>query len=273
MDRRHFLYLTSLAILSSARVVDAAAHSGGQTPAWQPDGAASIARLGVLTPDFDPVPESELVAMAPQGVSIHTSRVPRNKTAAAFAEPPHVDAAAERLIELAPRAVLFAYTSSSYALGPSADGPTRTRLEARLRGIPLVMTCPAAVDALRALQVKRVALVHPPWFSEEVNAKGQEYFSEMGFEVVMCERLTPARNFTEVRPDEVYEWIRKRVPPQAQAVFVGGNGLRAIGAIRALEETLRRPVITANQVLLWAGLRAAHVSATVTGYGRIFQAP
>jgi maleate isomerase len=45
-------------------------------PQWQSDGAGSIGRIGVLTPDFDPVPESEMWAMAPPGISIHASRVP-----------------------------------------------------------------------------------------------------------------------------------------------------------------------------------------------------
>jgi hypothetical protein len=44
-------------------------------PSWQSDGAGALARIGVLTPHFDPVPESELWAMAPPGVSIHASRV------------------------------------------------------------------------------------------------------------------------------------------------------------------------------------------------------
>jgi len=54
--------------------------------------------------------------------------------------------------------------------------------------------CPAAVDALRAFEVTRVALVHPPWFNDEVNAKGHKYFRGHGFEIVVCERLAPARS-------------------------------------------------------------------------------
>jgi maleate isomerase len=47
--------------------------------------------------------------------------------------------------------------------------------------------------------------------------------------------------------------------------------LRAVGAIAALESELGRPVLTANQVLLWAALRAAGAdSATVEGYGQLF---
>jgi hypothetical protein len=46
-----------------------------QADRWPADGIGNLARFGVLTPDFDPVPESELWAMTPRGVSIHTARV------------------------------------------------------------------------------------------------------------------------------------------------------------------------------------------------------
>ena len=44
----------------------------------------------------------------------------------------------------------------------------------------------------------------------------------------------------------VYEPVHVNTPPEAQAVFIGASGLRAVGAIRALEAMLRRPVLTAN---------------------------
>jgi maleate isomerase len=45
------------------------------------------------------------------------------------------------------------------------------------------------------------------------------------------------------------------VPKNAEADFIGGNGFRAIGAIRALEDGLSRPILTANQVAFWCALR------------------
>jgi maleate isomerase len=60
------------------------------------------------------------------------------------------------------------------------------------------------------------------------------------------------------------------VPVEADAVFIGGNGLRAVGTIEALEEDLGIPVLTANQVLLWHLLRLAGTRTPVTGYGRLF---
>ncbi len=238
---------------------------------WQRDGAGSLARIGVLTPDFDPVPESELWAMAPQGVSIHASRIPWTGDARSFAEPPHVDSATGLLTGLKPRVIVYAFTSSSYALGAEADSALRARLETRARGIPVVLTATAASEGLRTLDVHRVALVHPPWFPEEVSGKGSDYFRAQGFEVVSCARIAPARRFTEVPPAEVYEWAKANVPRHAEAVFIGGNGLRAIGVIEALEKTLGRPVLTANQVAFWQALRMAGVTSKMSQYGAIFK--
>jgi maleate isomerase len=84
--------------------------------------------------------------------------------------------------------------------------------------------------------------------------------------------MTPVRPFTEVLPAEVYDWAKANVPSNADAVFIGGNGLRAIGVIQALEQALGRPVLTANQVLFWQALRLLGVTLTVSQYGRIFTA-
>ena len=269
MKRRQFITVVGTAAIGTPAVLSTSLPET-QHSRWQPDGAGSLARIGVLTPASAPVPESEMWAMAPRGVSIHASRVVWNGGARAFAEPPHVDSAAELLAGLTPRAIVYAFTSSSYALGAEADGPLRARLEKRAGGIPVVLTCLAAIEALRFLGAHRAALIHPPWFSEEMNAKGMDYFRTQGFEVALCARMTPARPFTEVPPAEVYEWVRTNVPSQAEAVFIGGNGLRAIGAIQALEESLGRPVLTANQVALWEALRIAGTTSKGIQYGRVF---
>ena len=47
--------------------------------------------------------------------------------------------------------------------------------------------------------------------------------------------------------------------------------LTAIGVIAALEDDLRRPVLTANQVSLWYALRVAGAEVGVDDYGQLFQ--
>ena len=97
MQRRQFLSLASLAAIATA-LIGSTKLGGRGYEQWQLDGVGSLARIGVLTPDDDPVPESELWTMAPRGVSIHAARVEWNHDAAAFAQPPKVDDATEQLV-------------------------------------------------------------------------------------------------------------------------------------------------------------------------------
>jgi hypothetical protein len=74
MKRRQFITLAGLTAVGTAAFPSPSlpAKAGSH---WQPDGAGLLARIGVLTPNIDPVPESEMWAMAPPGVSIHGSPV------------------------------------------------------------------------------------------------------------------------------------------------------------------------------------------------------
>jgi maleate isomerase len=257
---------------------------------WQPDGWGWRARIGVLTAHTGVCPESEFAAMAPEGVSVHASRVPFEaapggvmdptlalQSARAFADPPHVDDVAEVLAAAPLSAIAFCFTASSYARGPADDAELKARLEGRTRGIPVAVAVASAAVALRALRARRVALIHPPWFSAELNALGREYFGQQGFEVVHAapyeaEAAGGPRPVHErvLDPGALYEWARSHVPPSAEAVYIGGNGFRAVGAIDTLEQDLGRPVLTANQAAFWHALRLSGARAPVVGYGQIF---
>jgi maleate isomerase len=272
MRRREFIISAGLGAIGASTAHPPSVQA--QDGRWQYDGSGTIARFGVLTPDFDPVPESEMWAMAPRGISIHTARVARSGgPGARFVEPPHVDDAVDRLVELAPRAILLGYTSSSYALGAEADSRVRARLEQRAKGIPVIFTCQAATTALRHLNVRRISIVHPPWWSDASNSEGMKYWRDAGFEVLQCTRLQPLRSFTEVAAAEVFQYVNAHTPRSAEAVFIGGNGMRAVGAIRALEARLHKPVLSANQVALWQALLAVGKTETVTEYGSVFSRP
>jgi maleate isomerase len=147
----------------------------------------------------------------------------------------------------------------------------KARLEARTRGIPVAITCLAAVSALRAFGARRIALVHPPWFAEELDRRGAEYFQHQGFDVVFHARAPLRSDRGNFQPRPLYEWAQANVPKEVDAVFFGGNGMRTIGAIQALEEALDKPVITSNQVAFWQALRLANIPARIYGYGQLFE--
>lgn len=253
-------------------------------PVWQPDGAGRRARIGVLTPHLDPVPESEMTALAPEGVSVHAARVPLGmigpdgeivphvgaETARAFSEPPGVDNGVALLTPLQPRAIVYAFTSSSYVLGADADAALAVRLEARSGGVPVVIQTPAVVAALRALAARRIAVIHPPWYAPDLDRQGADYFAARGFEVVHHGAAQLAGEFHDVRPEQLFDWAMRHVPESADVLVIGGSGFRAIGAIGALESSLGRPVISANQAAMWCALRRAGIPDRIAGYGRLF---
>ena len=250
---------------------------------WQPDGWART-RIGILTPQVDLNPESEFRAMAGAAISIHAARVAQKtydpaeatdrKIASdrvrAFADPPQVDDAAESLGKASLQAIAYCFTSSSYLRGAADDAALKSRLEARTRGIPVVISAAAAITALNALAIKRFALISPPWFSTELDQQGADYFRSQGFDVVSSGPAGLPSDQQAIQPDAVFAWVRAQVPERAEAVFIGGNGFRSVGVIKALEDALNRPVLTANQVAFWQALVLAKASASVVGYGRIF---
>jgi maleate isomerase len=128
----------------------------------------------------------------------------------------------------------------------------------------------SAVLGLRAMDARRIALVDPPWFSPELTALGVEYFRSQDFEIVHASPAGLPSEIRAINPGQLFEWVREHVPAESDAVYIGGNGLRAVGVIQALEEDLRIPVLTANQVLLWHLLRLAGTHAPVVSYGRLF---
>ncbi len=188
----------------------------------------------------------------------------------AFAEPPLVDDAAELLAAAPLHAIVYGFTSSSYVRGVADDAALKNRLEARTRGIPVAIPCAAAALALASLGVTKLALINPPWFSVELSERGAGYFQGKGFEVVHHGPAGLPSDQRAVHPGQLYEWVRANTPKSAEAVFIGGNGFRAIGTIKALEEDLARPVLTANQVAFWNALRISGTRAPIVDYGQIF---
>lgn len=251
---------------------------------WQADGRGVRAMIGVLTPHLDPVPETEFQAMAPDGVSIHAARVPLGMVdkdgtivtsigpavVKAFAEPPHVDRAASRLAALRLSAIVYAFTSSSYVLGATADCSLAKRLCEKAGGTPVIVQCQALLLALDALDVAQIDLIHPPWFSPELDDLGARYFQDHSVDVARHGPAAISRTYSDLRPKELFDWVVDHATPDADALVIGGGGFRAIGTIEALEEELQRPVLSANQAAFWNALRLAGISDELNGYGRLF---
>jgi maleate isomerase len=73
----------------------------------------------------------------------------------------------------------------------------------------------------------------------------------------------------EVEP--LYAQIRAACPAEADGVLIAGTGFRCVAILEALEQDLKRPVVSANQASLWNCLRSAGVHTPVAGYGSLLR--
>jgi len=186
----------------------------------------------------------------------------------ALTEPLVLDEAAKMLADSID-AVGHASTTSAYAVGFDQEAEMVSRLSALL-AVPVAATCASAVLGLRALAVQRVALVGAPWFDAELNDLGAAFFRSQGFDVVSSASAELSQEPDRIASDDVVAWTARHVGDDAEGIFIGGNGFRAVAAIEPLETSIRRPVLTANQVLLWNLLARVGASFEINGFGRLF---
>jgi maleate isomerase len=240
-------------------------------------------RVGVLTPHAAVGPEAELPDMVSGRITAVVARIRPPGTAAAESAPPTaasalrvlargpaLDSAAASIRDASVDAAVHASTSTSYALGHQAEAELVEHLR-ELCGTPVVASGSSAVEALRSSRSRRVALVHPPWFDDETDELGVRYFRDQGFDVVLSRATGIPNDPGRVRPEHVVDWVARHLDDESDAVFIGGTGLRAAGAIDALERLTGRLVLQANQVLLWSILAASDTAWEVTGYGSLFR--
>jgi maleate isomerase len=124
-------------------------------------------------------------------------------------------------------------------------------------------------EALSALGAKRLALVTP--YPEDLNALLPAFFSAGGFEVVEVTGA-PVRDVAAVRglsPDQIMRNARRVDGRRVDAVCLLATDMPTFPIIEPLEQEIGRPVVTSNQALLWASLRALGLTDAIGGLGKL----
>lgn len=232
------------------------------------------ARIGLIYIDSSTVMEPEFYAMAPEGVSIHTTRIHlKDATVTGLRELMGSDEieAATTLLSRAPlHVVTFGGTSATFLEGIGYDKKVVARMESLLDGVPASTTSTAALRAMEAIGAKKVSFVGP--YLDEVISRGRQFFEQNGYAVTgahgMGYRGDP--EMSAIPLERTYEFTKSVVEPAADAVFISCTALRTVGAIEALEADLGVPVVSAIQCTFWDALRLASVGDNCPGFGSLF---
>ncbi len=230
------------------------------------------ARLGLVVPSTNTVAEIEFWRLAPDGISIHTSRMPffADRHEKPFDEMErHVPRVLEEANSADPDVIAYGCTASS-AKGNPRDYEVMLSEKA---GRPAVTAAAALMAALGAFEARRIALVTP--YPPTLNAKECVFFEENGIEVMRDD---------SVIVDDAQLGLRHmyRVPPEtlkARAIAASGEDVDAIvlsccdmptlEALPDIEAATGKPVTSSAQALFWRAARTAGVAEPISGMGRL----
>jgi len=231
-------------------------------------------RLGFLVPPGNPTVETEMIAMAPEGVSLHFHRMVAHGTPGSLAGQTernrsmveNIDNGIELLAMVKPHVIVVAHTATSYHLGRRGEAELLDRLE-KATGRRIVTAFGSVVRALERLGIRKLALGTP--YSAEVTLQGKAHLEAHGFEVVKFDNLKGIENIYDTTAEHAYALARSVDADDADAVFLSGTGMPTVTVLEALEQDLGKPVISSASAMMWYALRLAGVGQSIVGYGRL----
>ena len=213
-------------------------------------------RLGLIVPSSNTVMEPEFYELLSPDFSIHTARM-RLKEVTAESLAKMEEEAEEESLKLADAGVgIIGYgcTSGSLLKGMGHDKVIEEKIE-KCSGIPAVATSGAVIDALKAFNVRKIAVATP--YIDEINALEKKFLSASAFQIVDFKAFGIKENLKigKLKPEQAYELVMELDSKEAEVIFISCTNFSTIEVIEKLEGELGKPVISSNIATIWAMLK------------------
>ncbi|GKQ37687.1 decarboxylase [Streptomyces sp. A012304] len=183
--------------------------------------------------------------------------------------PERLAAGVEQLRLSGAEAIVWACTSGGFVHG--WDGAhEQVRALALTAGMPASSTSFGFVHAAQEIGAGRVAV--GATYPDDVAELFAEFLRAGGIEVtgLRGSGIVTAAEVGTWGEGEVFALARGADTPDAQAVLLPDTALHTVAWLPALEETLGKPVLTANQVTVWEALRLTDRRVNAPGLGALF---
>ncbi len=215
---------------------------------------------------------SELPQMLPKGVGVYVNRVmnhnPLTMENLRAMRGDLCRAAAGIIPGAKMDVVIFGCTSGAAAIGYDE---VQRLIQTAHPGAKIITPLTAATCALRAIGVKRLSILTP--YIAEINRAMAGHFAAAGFAPVNVAGMGIKSDVDAagVSADALLKAARAHLDKSAEALFVSCTALRAASLIGRMEDEFGIPVLSSNQTLAWAVLRALGNNAKINGFGRLLQ--
>ncbi len=229
-------------------------------------------RIGLLLPSSNTTQEPEFTAILPAGVTLHVARLPLHtvepSSTARIVE--DIETESQKLADADVDAIVLAATAPSSRNGIGYDQDLIGRIETA-SGKRATTASTALIQAMAVLGVKRLVIA-APW-SEATNVTAAAFIEASGCPVLAHRALGHVSNLAIGLLDQqtAYDMGVAADRPDAEAVMLACGNWLTMGIVDRLELAIGKPVLTTNQVSLWAVLRLAGHNAPVFGWGRLLR--
>ncbi|MGD7707325.1 maleate cis-trans isomerase family protein [Microlunatus sp. Y2014] len=224
--------------------------------------------IGIIAP-FDLALERELWRWAPLEVSFHLARTQYEPVTVSMAmaelvsEPRHLAEATRSVIGVEPEVVAYLCSSGSFIRGLTYEADLQAAI--RAAGAPQAVTTSGALaEAVRELGLTRMSVITP--YDAELTDKLHDFLGELDVTVLRSNHLGLGGGIWKVNYRTVAEMVIAADDPSAEAIFISCTNLPTYDIIAPLEQELGKPVLTANQLTVWACL--GRMGLPMVGPGR-----
>ncbi|TVT57310.1 maleate cis-trans isomerase [Amycolatopsis rhizosphaerae] len=169
-----------------------------------------------------------------------------------------------------PDAVVWACTSGSFVYRWDGARDQVDKLAAAA-GRPASSTSFAFTNAAAHLGLTRVAVAAS--YPADVAELFVAFLAAAGIEIVAMssEGIDTAAEVGRLAPEAVVALAVGNDHPAAEAVLIPDTAMRTLGVVNTIEERLGKPVLTANQVTIWEGLRLVGETPESDELGTLFR--
>ncbi|MBM3607845.1 MAG: decarboxylase [Alphaproteobacteria bacterium] len=233
-------------------------------------------KIGVIVPPTNTVNEAEWQMLAPEGLTIHTTRmtlhIDTHSEAGKAQLYSDIDKAVSDLAAAQTDCIAYGCTAGSMVL-PVKSLPDYMSAKA---GRPCVTTAASIVSALHAIGARRICLASP--YHQALNEHEAQFLQAAGFDVLHMSGLGLGVNgaidyplIARTPAGKIYEHCRNTFRTGADALLIACTDFPVMTMISRLEDDTGMPVITSNQATWWAALRAGGFEDRYTDYGRLLR--
>ncbi len=231
------------------------------------------AKIGLVVPANNSVIEPEFWSALPPGVAAYATRVMARGNLTADAVrlmETQVDRAVEELAATGIDVIAYADMVTTFIMEKGWNEAKVARIAAHA-GVRCVSAWTALRDALAVLGVRRFALGTP--YPAAIHASARPFFEAQGLEVVADATLDilAMRDVPKVDTATLERFVAALPKGGASVVVLLATDLPTFGAIEKLEQAHGCAVLTSNQTLLWASLRAAGVKDRIPKLGKLME--